>query len=193
MTSIHQDRSPLSTSLYIFTAMVRLSALFDVTILMIITIGLISDSSNTAANIYAAILVIGSLWSILVACFANVSDGGDVIIVYTLHLIQDLVFSIIGWFCFGGYTGYNIIQYVNMFGFAEWRRTLPVLYQLMYFNVWMSLVLIPTAIVAIPLFLVGSLVPLESRRKWVKEHWKLKRKEEPPAPLVAISTVSPIA
>ncbi|KAI9344380.1 hypothetical protein BDR26DRAFT_857713, partial [Obelidium mucronatum] len=129
------------------------------------------------------------IWWLLVHCFVVIDfsfeDLGMTKLLLAFHCIVNVGFSIIGSFCFGGYTGYTVVGYAYCIGFGEWQN-LPLMFQLMYFNIWLDIVGIIACIVGI-LLTIAYVCCLWEYLDFIQEWCKPN-----PPPLVAISTVSPL-
>ncbi|KAI9344382.1 hypothetical protein BDR26DRAFT_214834 [Obelidium mucronatum] len=161
--------------------------------IVFISVGLAFDSSKTAPQYYAAfnmIVYIG--WMVchsLLIGDESLDDSSALILMFGAYLVAPAFLSFIAWFHFAAYTGYNIVQYVSTFGFAEWR-TLPLLYQLIYFNVWLHMFLVVASMLAVPVIIYYGCFEVQKEDSSEQLEQARLDPQPKPEPLVAISTVS---
>ncbi|KAI9344373.1 hypothetical protein BDR26DRAFT_214652 [Obelidium mucronatum] len=152
-----------------------------------IIFGLVTDPSNVAAYVYSTLSLIEHTgWIIIHAVFFRKENHLPAVF-FLIHLLVNVGFSsLMGYECFAAYAGSNIFEYVGTYGFGEWLRTLPRIFQLMYFNIWLAIFSTSTGIFYSYCLFSGCVQKTDV--------WYTKQKPEPtPAPLVAISTISPIS
>ncbi|KAI9344335.1 hypothetical protein BDR26DRAFT_857640 [Obelidium mucronatum] len=169
-----------------------LPVLYHLAVGVLIIYGLVTDPSNVAAYIYFTLSLIEHIgWIIIHAALPFEENNFETAILFVLfHLLVNVGFGFVGMFCFQAYTGYDLGEYVVKFGFGEWLRTLPRLFQLMYFQIWLAIFFF---IAGCCIF--GSGTCVEKGKEWYTKHKREPKepKQPAPAPLVAISTVSPIS
>ncbi|KAI9344374.1 hypothetical protein BDR26DRAFT_857701 [Obelidium mucronatum] len=167
-------------------ALKSVALLCDIAYLVVIGIALYQSKAFALDDTYAVALAIVSLIRLVFHSQQSFEpDSFNIIFFLGVYVLFDSVFfSIFAWMYFQNETGYNPIHYGITFGLLEWRK-LPLLYQIMYFNFWMDVVLVAGATV-----FIGGGILLHCCFPKLFESSKPLEVEDTPNPLVAVKAVS---
>ncbi|KAI9349710.1 hypothetical protein BDR26DRAFT_852654 [Obelidium mucronatum] len=90
------------------------------------------------------------------ACFLPLKALPLIALIGFAMEITGFVIFILGWIWFSDYTGgFNVVQYAREFGPNKWLE-MPLVLQIMYFNMWLCLVMLCIAGVVLGIALVCS-------------------------------------
>ncbi|KAI9344377.1 hypothetical protein BDR26DRAFT_962564 [Obelidium mucronatum] len=179
---------PRYRGLGILVAVARaLPILCHIAYLVFIIKGLISDIKSKAdipICTYFVFSALGHSLCLISHCIAPFSEEDLELTAKTIgcYLLGTVLTTIFGWFMFRSNTGEFITDYISIFGFSEWR-TLPLLLQIMYFNMWLALATVITAVFLAVVTCIACVLSLA---------FDFLRRKPKPAPLVSIVTIPPL-